>query len=182
MSRSSDEPPGRSRFAGQGGLSGRTGRTRGTWRTWRTGHTGRRGQVSPVAALVAVFAALVGVTLYAGVAADVDPGGRDRTAEIAADALLAAAADGDVVDRDGLRRAATDPAVAPAGAERNATLLLPAGEGWSVGPAPPDAAEGDRERVDGAVAVRRADRTVAIRVAPGRIRTGTLRVRVWERE
>lgn len=147
----------------------------------------RRGQASPIAALVATFAVIVGVGLYAGVVADLDRNGDDRTAETTAETLQRTAAGGDVVDSEELRAAATDPAVTPAGFESNATLALGgSGDGnrnggWSVGPTPPDGASGtDRgsEKRDG-VDVQRADRTVAVRIAPGEIRRGTLRVRVW---
>lgn len=152
----------------------------------RAGPLVRRGQASPIAALVATFAVIVGVGLYAGVVTDLDRNEGDRTAETTAETLRRTAAGGDVVDSEELRAAATDPAVTPSGFESNATLALVDGrdgnrtEGWSVGPTPPDGPGGtDRGSEQRDVDVQRADRTVAVRIAPGEIRRGTLRVRVW---
>lgn len=147
----------------------------------------RRSQASPIAALVAVFAVLVGVGLYAGVLSDVGRDAGDRTAETTVETLRAAAADGDVVDPDRLREAASSPSATPAGFESNVTFGVDSGEGgdersvWSVGPSPPDASlrADSSDRHDADVAVQRAERSVAVRVSPGKIRPGTLCVRVW---
>ena len=133
----------------------------------------RRGQASPVVALVALLALIAGVAVYAGVVADVaavtggDRTASDRTAETTADNLQDAASDGDVVDPDRLQAAASNDEVMPAGFESNVTLAVTGGQGWSVGPTPPEGP------------VHRADRTVAVRIGPGEIRRGTLGVRVW---
>lgn len=132
-----------------------------------------RAQASPVAALVALLAVIAGIAIYAGVVADVaavaggDRTGSDRTAETTVDALQSTASDGDVVDPGRLRDAASDGDVMPTGFESNVTLAVPDGEGWTAGPTPPDGP------------LHRADRTVAVRIEPGEIRRGTLRVRVW---
>ncbi|MDR5673408.1 hypothetical protein RH858_09645 [Halalkaliarchaeum sp. AArc-GB] len=133
-----------------------------------------RAQASPVPALVALLAVIAGVAVYAGVVADVaavagdDRTGSDRTAETTLDTLRSAASDGDVVDPERLQDAATDGDVMPTGFESNVTLAVAGDVGWTVGPAPPDRP------------VHRADRTVAVRIGPGEIRRGTLRVRVWQ--
>lgn len=141
---------------------------------------------------MAIFAVLVGIALYAGVLSDVggDPG--DRTAETTLETLRSAAAEGDVVDPVRLRGAATGPSVGPTGFETNVTLATVSDEGgtdenavaradWSVGPSPPDVRSGADPTAESPrdVTIQRARRSIAVRVAPGDVRPGVLRVRVW---
>lgn len=125
--------------------------------------SGCRAAVEPVAALVALFAVCVGVSLYAGVldaaldptARDVAPAARDRVHEAVTDAA-------GVADPDELGNALV---AGPTGYNVNATLST-GGDRWSVGPtAPPGAST--------------AHRPVSVRVGPGEIRSGRLRVVVW---
>ncbi|MFB6160815.1 MAG: hypothetical protein ABEJ61_06520 [Haloferacaceae archaeon] len=124
----------------------------------------RRGQVEPTAALAATFAVVVGLGLYAGALADAMPGRHDR--DLAAPALErvhdALTPRGAVVvpTRVGDARAA-----GPDGFRTNVTVRTAAGR-FAAGPvAPPDA---DSE-----------SQSVGVRLGPGRVRPGTLRVVVW---
>lgn len=122
-----------------------------------------RAQVEPLVALVAVAAVCLGLSLYAGV---LDDALRDRperaTAETVADRALAEVAPA------GVARPPLLPAVegaAPDGYLVNVTLV--AGEyRVAVGPVAPDRA-------------RTATRPTGVRVAPGEVRPGALRVVVW---
>jgi hypothetical protein len=124
----------------------------------------RRGQVEPTAALAAVFGVVVGLGLYAGALGDVMP---DRT-----DRALADPAVERVHDALTGEQTAADPnrlsAALAAGPDRyriNVTLTV-ATERWSAGPTPPDATDA-------------ATRETGVRLAPGRVRAGVLRVEVW---
>lgn len=124
----------------------------------------RRGQVEPTVALAAVFGVVVGLGLYAGVLADAMPGDRDRTlADPAAERIhdeLAPTAE--IVVPDRLDRA--DEA-APDGYRVNVTVTV-ATRRWTAGPAAPPTADTARRRT-------------SVRLGPGRVRSGTLRVEVW---
>ncbi|MFB6281748.1 MAG: hypothetical protein ABEH40_06995 [Haloferacaceae archaeon] len=125
----------------------------------------RRGQVEPTVALAAVFGVVVGVGLYAGVLADAMPGERDRnlaapTAERVHDELAPTA---EIVVPKRLDRVGN---ATPDGYRANVTVRV-AGRRWAVGPAAP-------RRADAAA------RRTSVRLGPGRVRAGTLRVEVWE--
>lgn len=115
-----------------------------------------------VSALVAVVVVGLGLSLYAGVLATRLPGERPRDAGAVADrATDLATADG-VVRPDRLRHAL---AAAPQGARANVSLRA-GGRTWTAGPAP---------HGDAAVATRR----VSVRVRPGTVSPGRLRVVTW---
>jgi hypothetical protein len=124
----------------------------------------RRGQVEPTAALAAVFGVVVGLGLYAGVLADATPADRER--DLAGPAVERVhdrlAGDDGVAHPDRLS-AATD--AGPDGYRLNATLRVAALR-WTVGPRPPPTADA-------------ATRRTSVRIAPGRIDPGVLRVEVW---
>jgi hypothetical protein len=120
--------------------------------------------VEPTAALAATAAVVVGLGLYAGALADAMPGRHDR--DLAAPALDRAhdalTPRGEVVvpARVGNAREA-----GPAGFRTNVTVRT-ARRRFTAGPTPPPNADG-------------AARPVGVRLGPGRIRPGTLRVEVW---
>ena len=123
-----------------------------------------RAQTEPLAALVAVFALGVGLSLYAGALDATLPAlTTDREmAPYAADRLVAeSSAFGAVVPP-------LEDHVAPArptGYELNASLRTDEGT-WVAGP-------------DRSSAAECVDRSVTVRVAPGRVRPGLLEVCVW---
>lgn len=124
----------------------------------------RRGQVEPTVALAAVFGVVVGVGLYAGALADAMPGERDRnlaapTAERVHDELAPTA---EILVPDRLDRA---PGAAPDGYRVNVTVTA-ATRRFTVGPRPPSTAD-------------TATRSTGVRLGPGRVRPGILRVEVW---
>lgn len=125
-------------------------------------HCRSRAQVEPLAALAALFAVCVGLSLYTVVLVDVD---RPVDRDLAGPTLTAVE---DAVSHRGVvLPTRLDRAVdhAPSGRALNVTLAT-ADRRWTVGPSPgPD---GDH-----------ASRVVSVRVGPGRIRAGTLRVVVW---
>jgi hypothetical protein len=121
-----------------------------------------RGQVEPLAALAALFAVCVGLSTYALVVADAGvPTDRD-----AAEPALAAAHDEasvrGVVHPGRLERALDARLL---GSRLNVSLTTD-GRQWTVGPAA--AARGDC-----------TSRRVSVRLGPGRVRHGRLRVVVW---
>lgn len=119
--------------------------------------------MEPLAALVAVAVLVTGLAAYGGALDTVVPAGESRdpatpTLRRAHDALL--------------RGGALDPSSlpgledsAPPGFSRRVTITS-ADHAWTVGPSPPRRARG-------------ASAAVAVRVAPGRVRPGRLRVEVW---
>jgi hypothetical protein len=123
----------------------------------------RRGQVEPLAALAAVFVVGTAVALYAVGVEEALPGEADR--DLAGTTLDAANADlGDVgvVDPgslDDLR------GVAPEGYHLRVVLTTDR-DRWTAGPDPPESA-------------RTAARPVSVRLWPGRVVAGRLRVEVW---
>lgn len=122
----------------------------------------RSGQTE-LAALVAVLAVCLGLSLYAGVldAALPDATG-SSPARTAADRVADLARVGGVVRPGRLDRGLS---AAPVGHRLNATLRA-ADRTWHVGPPVPSRAT-------------TATRRVSVRVAPGRVRPGQLRVAVW---
>jgi len=127
-----------------------------------------RGQVEPLAALVALVAVGAGLSLYAVALADAraDRDGSDPTVETVADRTLERVAPAGVA-RPG--RTSELPSVAPSGYRLNATLTS-GDDRWTVGPSAPAA---------GSPTASRATRPTSVRVAPGRVRAGTLRVVIW---
>lgn len=122
----------------------------------------RRGQTE-LAALIAVLAVCLGLSLYAGVLDAALPESTAPTpARTAADRVADVARVGGVVRPGRLDRAAE---AAPVGRRLNATLRA-ASRTWTAGPPVPDRATA-------------ATRRVSVRVAPGRVRPGRLRVAVW---
>lgn len=118
--------------------------------------------MEPLAALVALAAVALALSLYAGVLEASLPGDSDRTAAVTADRALAAVAP-DGVARPA--RLADAVAVAPEGYRLNATLTT-GDRRWTAGPDRPPDRDGQR-------------RQVAVRLEPGRVRPGALRVVVW---
>ncbi|MFD1644778.1 DUF7285 family protein [Haloarchaeobius litoreus] len=123
----------------------------------------RRAQVEPTAALVAVFAVAVGLTLYAGA---VDSLPADESSRQVTQPTLSqvhgSLTETGVADPADLNETL---AVGPDGYHVAVTLSAD-GERWRVGPAaPPTAAT--------------AARPVSVRIAPGVVVSGRLRVGVW---
>lgn len=128
---------------------------------WATGIG--RGQVEPLAALVAVAAVCIGLGIYAGALDTALTANHGRaTVETVADNALRAVAPSGVATPTRLGDALD---AAPDGYRLNATLLT-GDRRWSVGPVPPT-----RHRT--------TDRPTGLRVAPGDVRPGTLRVALW---
>ncbi|WP_435361293.1 DUF7285 family protein [Haloarchaeobius sp. DFWS5] len=126
-----------------------------------------RAQTEPTAALAAVLAVCLGLTLYAGTLTSTlqsfSPGDDDtQVAESTLGRAYATVAQDGVVDPDRLSQAAT---VGPAG-YHVAVRLTADSEHWRAGPASPEA-------------VATAVRPVSVRLAPGVVVSGTLRVEVW---
>lgn len=124
-----------------------------------------RGQTEPLAALVAVFAIGVAVSTYALGAQHALPTAGDRDRDVAEPTLRRVAdsltADG-VVDPSRLNQSL---AAAPDGYALNVTVSV-GNRTLTTGPTPPDGAE-------------RATRPVSVRLSPGWVRPGHLRVEVW---
>lgn len=124
----------------------------------------RRGQVEPTAALAAVFGVVVGLGLYAGVLAGATPIDRDRDlAGPAVERVHDRLTGGDGVARPDRLSAAAD--AGPDGYRLNATLRV-ATMRWTVGPRPPPTADATTRRT-------------GVRIGPGRVDPGVLRVEVW---
>ncbi|PSQ33527.1 hypothetical protein BRD09_00625 [Halobacteriales archaeon SW_10_68_16] len=122
-----------------------------------------RGQFEAVVALVAVLAVSAGLVAYAETLATALPGEPERaTAETALDRVHRTLRVAGVARPDRLHRAGD---VAPDGWRLNVTLSTRRGR-WTRGPAPPD---------EGLCAGRR----ISVRVAPGELRPGRLRVVLW---
>lgn len=119
-----------------------------------------RGYVEPIAALAAVFALAVGLTLYAGTLQTATDGDERRIARTALESLTQDGERLGVLRPDRLRAARV-----PAGWSANLTLVSPAGR-WTTGEVPPADA-------------RRASKRVAVRLGPGDVRPGRLRVAIW---
>jgi hypothetical protein len=124
-----------------------------------------RAQVEPVAALVAVFAVCVGLALYAGVLSSVTPQPSRDLAEPTLDRVHDRLSTGGVAVPERLGPERTT-AAGPDGYQLNVSLTA-ADRRWAVGPTPP-ASAGDG-----------TGRSTTVRVAPGRVDPGRLRVVVW---
>lgn len=116
-----------------------------------------RAQAEPLAALVALFAVCVALSLYAG-ALDVRAPGDDPPVRGALDATYDRL-------RNGSAAVPSRLSLPPSRYAVNVTLSA-AGNDWSVGPVPPRGTS-------------RASRPVAVRLGPGRVAAGRLRVAVW---
>lgn len=123
-----------------------------------------RGQVEPVAALVVLLAVCAAVSTYA---VAVDGSVRESDRDLASPTLDRVV---DVLAADGV----ADPArtkearrAEPAGHRLNVTVAR-ADRRWHAGPTPAEGAETDV-----------ATRTVGVRLDPGRVRPGRVRVEVW---
>jgi hypothetical protein len=135
----------------------------------------RRAQTEPLAVLAALFAVGAGLALYAGVVDTTLGGDEDRNVDPTLRRVWDAVSEAGVLVptnlSDGL-------AVGPEGREIRITVTSQPSHGnrdtaatpdnrtWTAGPeTPPDAAS--------------ASRTASVRVGPGRVRSGRLRVEVW---
>jgi hypothetical protein len=124
-----------------------------------------RGQVEPTAALVVVLVVCAAVSTYA-VALDGVGGERERElASPTLDRVVDRLAVGGVADP---RRRGRARRSGPTGYRLNLTLAA-AGRRWYAGPSPPG------RGADTDIAAR----SVGVRLAPGRIRPGRVRVEVW---
>lgn len=138
-----------------------------SWARSRRDPTGspdaERGQVEPLAALAAVLAVGIALLLYADALSvaspsPTDPGVANATLDPVQDEL----SEGPVANPERIAEAAQ---AGPDG--HRITVVLSTDEyTWSVGPVPPERAED-------------AKRPTSVRVAPGRIEPGQLRVVVW---
>ena len=121
-----------------------------------------RAQVEPLAALSAVFAVGLALSAYAGVLDATLPTYDRNLAEPTVERVERAVCEARVADPgaldDGLR-------AGPDGYRLNLTLAA-AGERWHAGPPAPPTADS-------------AESAVGVRVGPGRVRSGRLRVEVW---
>jgi hypothetical protein len=135
----------------------------------------RRAQVEPLAALVAVFAVGAALTAYTGVLGATLPTPDRNLAEPTAERVERTVGDeAGVLAPDSL---SSGLHAGPEGYRLNLTLRS-GGRTWHAGPVPPqnpDAADSS----DTANSADSAERTVSVRVAPGRIRPGQLRAVVW---
>lgn len=132
------------------------------------GDTATRGQLEPVPALVAVFVVSAALVAYVG-ALDAALARHRPDRNLAGRTLDAVS---DHLRRGGAvrpERLSTVRRIAPEGRRLNATLAA-AGRRWQAGKPVRDPT---------APAVERARRRVAVRIAPGRVRTGWLEVTVW---
>lgn len=126
-----------------------------------TDHT--RAQVEPLAALAAVFAVCVGLALYGGVLSSVIPETSRDLAEPTLDRVHDRVSTGGVTVPERLDSA---QAVGPEGYELNLSVMAD-DRRWVVGPTPPASADDTASRATG------------VRVIPGRVDPGRLRVVVW---
>lgn len=127
------------------------------------GRESDRGVVRPLPALIAAAVLCAAVSLYATTLHDRTPASdRDLTAPTADDAVETLTATG-VADPDRIDAAARKSG--PDGSEVALTLTAP-NRTWTAGPEPPDGAASTARRVP-------------VRVGPGRVRPGEVRVVVW---
>mgnify|MGYP006284956747 FL=1 len=124
-----------------------------------------RGQVEPLAALVGLLAVCAAVSTYATALAGVGYEADRDVATPTLDRVTDRLATGGVADPG--RRAMAQRA-GPAGYRLNVTVAA-AGRRWYAGPTPP----GERADTD------TVGRTIGVRLAPGRVRPGRVRVEVW---
>jgi hypothetical protein len=124
-----------------------------------------RGQVEPVAALVGLLAVCAAVSTYATALAGVGYGADRDVATPTLDRVVDRLTVGGVADPDRTERTRD---AGPTGYRLNVTVAA-AGERWHAGATPP----GPRAGVDTAA------RPIGVRLAPGRVRPGRVRVEVW---
>jgi hypothetical protein len=149
-----------------------------------SGSSTGRGQFESIAALVAVAAVCTALSLYAGVLTDAVPSSDRDVAEPTLRAATDRLQDGGVLAPT---RLTADRLPEPSGYRVNVSVTVrtwgtdgrSSDWRWTAGPAPPtpvrhDAVTGDSDRFD--VASRRS----GVRVAPARVRPGTVRVVVWQ--
>lgn len=123
----------------------------------------RRGQTEPLAAIAAVLAVGIGLTAYAGVLSDALPSPGRNLAEPTLERVHAEVTVGGVSEPS---RLPTGLAAGPDGYDVNLTLAV-ADRTWHAGPPGPPNAD-------------TASRIISVRVGPGRVSPGRLRVEVWE--
>ncbi|MGM0590853.1 MAG: DUF7285 family protein [Halobacteriota archaeon] len=121
----------------------------------------RRGQVEPTVALVSLLAMCVAIGVYAGVLDDALPVAGRRLAAPTLERVHDALTSGGVV----VGRPATALDAAPSGYRLNLSIRA-GGAHWTAGPPTTPTADS-------------ASRMVSVRLGPGRIRPGRLRVAVW---
>ena len=122
-----------------------------------------RGQVEPLAALAAVLAVGIALVLYVDALAVASPSPTDPgVANATLDPVHGELSEGPVANPD---RFSSALEAGPDGYRVNVTLSA-GNQTWTAGPAPPPEAED-------------ASRPTSVRVAPGRIEPGQLRVVVW---
>jgi hypothetical protein len=123
-------------------------------------HSSARGQTTPLGALVAVAAVCLGLSLYAGVVTDVrSVAGAEPDAESTLETVVDDLAPAGVAHPERL-----NDAMRPG---RSVNVSLAVGEhAWTVGPSPPADAERARTRLP-------------VRVGPGAVPSGRLRVVAW---
>lgn len=124
--------------------------------------SGRRGQVEPTAALVVLVAVCAGVTTYAVALDGAAPRPERDVATPTLDRVVAALSSGGAVRPSNLSRVRS---LRPRGYRLNVTVAA-AGRRWHAGPSPPPTAQA-------------ATRPVGVRLGPGRVRPGRVRVEVW---
>lgn len=122
-----------------------------------------RAQVEPLAALAAVFAVCVGLALYAGVLSSATPETSRDLAAPTLDRVHDRLSTGGVAVPERLDAAQS---AGPDGYDLNVSLTAD-DRRWAVGPTPPG------------TAADAASRSAGIRVTPGRVAPGRLRVVVW---
>jgi hypothetical protein len=122
----------------------------------------RRGQVEPTAALACVFAVGVGLSLYGAILGDALPTADRDLAEPTLRRVADELCVGGIASPDRLHDARR---AGPSGYALNVSVRV-GGRRWAVGPIPPPRAD-------------EAARRVSVRIGPGRVRPGALRVEVW---
>jgi hypothetical protein len=122
--------------------------------------SGKRGYVEPLAALAGVLALGVALTLYAGALNGTAPSAERHRATVVLDSTVADAAALGVLGVSDLEIPET-----PAGWSVNLTLETVSGR-WTYGDPPSPTAD-------------RSSRRVSVRVEPGSVEPGQLRVAVW---
>ncbi|WP_049935820.1 DUF7285 family protein [Haloplanus natans] len=124
-----------------------------------------RGQVEPTAALVVLLAVCAAVSTYAVALNGAGYESERNVASPTLDRVVGRLAVGGVADP---RRRARARRSGPTGYRLNVTIAA-AGRRWYAGPSPP----GRLADTDTAA------RSVGVRIAPGRVRPGRVRVEVW---